>query len=97
MPGYCRPSKPVPANPEASPSLRPDAGAAIAYLGAGRTLPGALRAGMPSHKPPFWWAKEREPWKRVSADIKTDGDPEAAMTRADAAAPLVPAISPDWE
>jgi hypothetical protein len=51
---------------------------AAAYAGAGGTLAGP--ASQPErHKPAFWWAIDREPWKRIAAEI--DGD-----TRADAAA-----------
>jgi hypothetical protein len=34
-----------------------------------RAVPAASSAPA-NRKPAFWWAKEREPWKRVSAELK---------------------------
>jgi hypothetical protein len=38
------------------------------------------------HKPAFWWAREREPWKRVSAEIEQQGADLALLERTGEAA-----------
>jgi hypothetical protein len=44
---------------------------AAAYAGAGATLAGPARRPE-RHKPAFWWAIDREPWKRIAAEIGGD-------------------------
>jgi hypothetical protein len=47
----------------------------------------AGRAGVAAerHKPAFWWARDREPWKRVSADIGRHGADLALLELTDEA------------
>ncbi len=59
---------------------------------------GALAARTPPHgdgKPAFWWAKDREPWKRITAEMqaaaerrKADAAVLAAVTYVSAGASL---------
>jgi hypothetical protein len=44
------------------------------------------RHPLPEGKPSNWWAYDREPWRRVSAEIRADDERRAARFRAHAAA-----------
>jgi hypothetical protein len=51
---------------------------AAAYAGAGGTLAG-LASQPERHKPAFWWAINREPWKRIAAEIDRNHRPSERM------------------
>ena len=42
------------------------------------------RPSRPEGKPSNWWAKEKEPWKRVSADVMADQDRRQAEEKIEA-------------
>ena len=48
------------------------------------------RPPRPEGKPSNWWAKEKEPWKRVSADVGADQERRQANEKIEATVLSVP-------
>ena len=51
------------------------------------------RPPRPEGKPSNWWAVEKEPWKRVSAEVRTDQERPQAKEKTKASALSVPAFA----